>query len=251
MVDQVLKNTVELNNLVVEIAKLYSPKRLVIFGGSRKSGDNGAFYHASKNVIKDYKNDLPIQTFFIDNGVRSVISALKTQKDNTVQSLDLFCHGDPDAIYFILGASMDKIITREEVFKAKLGSNIYKTIVMAVEMGYSFEANQVKNQAAISSLNFSVFTDQAKIEIHGCNTGNGNDCFASELSSQLYKAGKTQGIVIGHATSANPNIGGTIKILEQDYRHGTRIIYHNGKAIKTVTSSGRITANTIREALGR
>lgn len=48
MVDQVLKNTVELNNLVVEIAKLYSPKRLVIFGGSRKSGDNGAFYHASK-----------------------------------------------------------------------------------------------------------------------------------------------------------------------------------------------------------
>ncbi len=121
---------------------------------------------------------------------------------------------------------------------------------MALERGYDFSANRVINQAAISSLKLSVFTDQSKIEIHGCNTGRGDDCFASELSIQFYEAGKKQGIVIAHATSANPNIGGTTSITEQDYRHGTRVIYHNGKVIKTVTSSGRISANIIKEALG-
>ena len=41
-----------------------------------------------------------------------------------------------------------------------------------------------------------------------------------------------------------------MKVTEQDYRHGTRIIYHKGKAVKTITSSGRISASIIREALG-
>lgn len=234
----------------VEIVKLKSPVRLVVYGGSRKASDNSAFLHASKNVIKDYQNDLPIKSFFINNGSRSVISALADQEDNTIQSLDLFCHGDPDGLYYILGASLDKTITREEVFQGKLAANIYKTVMMAIWRGYDFDGNQIKNQAAISSLKLSVFTIQSKVEIHGCNTGRGDDCFASELSLQLYKAGKKQSVVVGHATSANPNIDGTTKVTEQDYRHGTRIIYHNGKAVKTITSSGRISASIIREALG-
>ncbi len=66
----------------VEIVKLKSPVRLVVYGGSRKASDNSAFLHASKNVIKDYQNDLPIKSFFINNGSRSVISALADQEDN-------------------------------------------------------------------------------------------------------------------------------------------------------------------------
>lgn len=248
MVDQY--QTTTQRNAQLEVVRLKVATRLVIYGGARKSGDNSAFFHASKNVIKDYKNDLPVKSFFINNGARSVVSALKDQGDNTVQSLDLFCHGDPDGVYFVLGASIDKEITREDVFKGKLGSNIYRSVLMASIRGFDFDGNQIKNQAAISSLNLKVFTNESKIEIHGCNTGRGNNCFASELSTQLYKAGKTKGIVIAHATSANPNIGGTVKIADQDYRHGTRIIYHNGNAIRTITSSGRITANTIKEALG-
>ncbi len=234
----------------VEVVKLKSPVRLIIYGGARKSGDNSAFLHASKNVIKDYKNDLPIKNYFINNGSKSVINALAAQEDNTVQSLDLFCHGDPDGVYYVLGASLDKTITREGVFQGKLASNIYKTVIMAAWRGFDFDGNQIKNQAAISSLKFSVFTEKSKIEIHGCNTGRGDDCFASELSLQLYKAGKKQSVVIAHATSANPNIDGTTTISEQDYRHGTRIIYYKGKAVKTITSSGRISANTIREVVG-
>ena len=42
----------------VEVVKLKSPIRLVLYGGARSIGDNGAFFHASKNVISDYKNDL-------------------------------------------------------------------------------------------------------------------------------------------------------------------------------------------------
>ena len=184
--------TTTIQKTIIEVVKLRSPARLVIYGGSRKPSDNSAFLYASKNVIKDYNNDLPVKSIFINNGARSVVAALQTQFDNTVQSLDLFCHGDPDAVYFILGASIDKMITREDVFKGKLGSNIYKTAVMAAWRGYDFDGNQVKNQAAISSLKLSAFTNQAKIEIHGCNTGSGNDCFASELSHQLYKAGNSE-----------------------------------------------------------
>ena len=57
-------------------------------------------------------------------------------------------------------------------------------------------------------------------------------------------------MVIGHASKANPNIDGTTSVTKQDYRHGTRIIYHKGKAVKTITSSGRISSNIIRTTLG-
>ena len=40
-------------------------------------------------------------------------------------------------------------------------------------------------------------------------------------------------------------------MIKQDYRHGTRIIYHNGLAVKTVTSSGRIASGVINTALGK
>ena len=49
----------------VEVVKLKSPIRLVLYGGARSLGDNGAFFHASKNVIADYKNDLPVKSYFI------------------------------------------------------------------------------------------------------------------------------------------------------------------------------------------
>ncbi|MFD2709685.1 hypothetical protein ACFSX8_12555 [Acinetobacter gyllenbergii] len=67
---------------------------------------------------------------------------------------------------------------------------------------------------------------------------------------KFINSGKYKSVVIGHASKANPNIDGTTSIKEQDYRHGIRIIFHNGKAIKKVTSSGRISADIIRSALG-
>ncbi len=117
MVDKTPNATVEINKLAVQILTYNLPKRLFIYGGSRQAGDNGAFYHASRNVLKDYNNDLPSISFFVDKGNKSVISALKKQRDNSIQSLDLFCHGDPDAIYFILGASMAESISKTDIYE--------------------------------------------------------------------------------------------------------------------------------------
>ena len=107
----------------VEIVKLKSFVRLVIYGGAVKASDNSAFKFASKNVVKDYKNDLPVKNFFILNGANTVISVLETQLENSVQSLDLFCHGDPNGVYFMIGASLDKNIENKE--KNPIASNIY------------------------------------------------------------------------------------------------------------------------------
>lgn len=248
MVDKTPNATVELSKLAVQIATLKTTKRLFIYGGARLKGDNGAFYQASRNVLKDYNNDLPVINYLITDGANTVINALKEQIDNTVQSLDLFCHGDPNGIYFVLGASLDKDVLNREY--KPIASNIYAQWGKSIWRGYNDPEKKMKNQYAISNIKFSIFTNQSKIEIHGCNTGRGDDCFASELSIQFYKAGKKQGVVIAHTTDATPNIDGTTKITEQDYRHWTRVIFHNGKVIKTVTNSGRISANIIKEALG-
>lgn len=59
-------------------------------------------------------------------------------------------------------------------------------------------------------------------------------------------------VVIGHFTKANPKINGEkTTIAEQDYRHGTRRIYHNGKLIGTYIQKGRISAKTINEMLAK
>ena len=246
MVDQY--QTTTQRNAQLEVVRLKVATRLVIYGGARKSGDNSAFFHASKNVIKDYKNDLPVKSFFIDKGAETIVSALKNQNDNTVQSLDLFCHGDPDGVYFVLGASIDKSV--ENIERKPISSNIYKDKFSSNFRGFWDDEKQMKNQYAISNLKLSAFTNESKVEIHGCNTGRGEDCFAAELSKQLFDAGKIKSVVIGHASKANPNIGGTTSVTKQDYRHGNRIIYHNGKAILSFTGGGRISSKIIRDALG-
>ena len=100
--------------------------------------------------------------------------------------------------------------------------------------------------------NFKVFTNESKIEIHGCNTAfDGElDTLSSLISLALFKAGKKRSVVIGHADFSSPNRGGTKDISKQDYRHETRIIYNNGKVIAKTRREGRLSAEFIKNALG-
>ncbi len=66
---------------------------------------------------------MPVKNFFILNGANTVVSVLETKLENSVQSLDLFCHGDPNGVYFMIGASLDKNIENKE--KNPIASNIY------------------------------------------------------------------------------------------------------------------------------
>ena len=110
-----------------------------------------------------------------------------------------------------------------------------------------------------------VITNSAKIEIHGCNSVGGTivaDNIVINLSQFLYEAGKTESVVIGHSTEANPNLPSTKRKkgvtdkewkeranISQDYHHGERKVYNNGKVILTTTKEGRITGEEIRETL--
>lgn len=237
----------------VEIVKLKSPIRLVLYGGARSLGDNGAFFHASKNVISDYKNDLPIKSYFISGGIKQFIELINSQPANSVQSLDIFGHGSEMGVYTVIGASMSKNLTSEEVYSKNLASNLYRNIATKANQWEIRGSGNWSNLFTVSDINFNVFTNESKIEIHGCNTANEGiilDTFSSKLSKGLSSAGKSRSIVIGHADYTNPNRGGTTEISKQDYRHGLRIIYNNGKIILKTKQEGRISATSIKKALG-
>lgn len=80
-----------------------------------------------------------------------------------------------------------------------------------------------------------------------------SDTIVINLSQYLYDAGKTESMVIGHSTKRKK--GETDKEwkeranISQDYRHGERMFYNNGKVILTTTKEGKITGEEIREAL--
>ena len=91
---------------------------------------------------------------------------------------------------------------------------------------------------------FTVFTDDARIQIHGCNTARGlmpGNTLVEEISEQIYKVGRKNAYVIGHTDKSNPNINGPkTMIKQQDYRHGERSIYHNGGLLMNTNKKGII-----------
>jgi hypothetical protein len=54
-----------------------------------------------------------------------------------------------------------------------------------------------------------------------------------------------EGYVIGHVTKANPNINDTKDVKAQDYRHGHRAIWQNGKVIKETTQQRSLNLDEI------
>lgn len=235
-------------------------KRLLLYGGAKKAADNSAFYYASLNVMKDYGKDGVIIRKAVDTA-KKIIDLIEEQEDNSIQSLDIFCHGSQVGLYFIKGASIYKDITSEEVEKQKLNSPL-----AIGSFNNIFNRNLSGEDRLISDINYNKFTYSAKIEIHGCNTGASIDWFSiinnicQDLSENLYDAGKENTVVIGHSTEANPNLPTTKrkknetdkewnkrKIEEQDYRHGERKVYNNGRVILTTKEQGRITAKDINE----
>lgn len=98
-------------NAKVEQIKIKLPVQLIIYGGAKSASDNSAFLHASKNVIKDYRNDLPIKSYFMSQGIKQLINAINKEAENSVQSLDVFSHGSEEGLYTVLGASVIESIT--------------------------------------------------------------------------------------------------------------------------------------------
>jgi hypothetical protein len=239
-------------NAKVEQIKIKLPVRLIIYGGARSASDNSAFLHASKNVIKDYRNDLPIKSYFMSQGIKQLINAVNKEAENSVQSLDIFSHGSELGLYTVIGASLKNFITHEYAQVNNLASNLYRNRLTKINQYEMFGGANWRNSFVISEINFKVFTIESKIEIHGCHSAfdGERDTLCALMSKALYQAGKKRSVVIGHADFATPNRGGTKVISQQDYRHEERVIYNNGNVIARTRAEGRISSSFIKRALG-
>ena len=222
--------------------------RLIFWGGAKRKSDNSAFNIAAKNVAKDYSgDDVSINKAY---SAKKIISIINNQK-KLIQSIDFLTHGSQYALYIVrVEDDTDNSYLNKDINEDVEANNLYAS--KTVKSSQSWFAGS--DEGVINDIDFSKFTNNAKIEIHGCKSGADTymvDNIAINLSENLYDADKLKSVVIAHLTKANPNINGEgkTKISEQDYRHGNRIIYNNGKKLFTTTSQGRITASDINDFL--
>ncbi len=225
--------------------------RLLFHGGARSLADNSAFHFASLNVYNDYRrnyiDDLSSRES-VGSG-KQIVEKIDSQEDNSIKSIDFFSHGDMFALYLIKGASIYETISKESVESNNLNASLYLGSVTRFWRG----SNLHEDSRKIDEINFKKCNNKCIIEIHGCLTAGNlylHDNMCEELSELLYSNGKTEAIVIGHTERANPNIKGSITTNEeQDYRHGERKIFYNGRVIHTTKREGLITRNEIDDLL--
>lgn len=225
--------------------------RFLFHGGTReKNADgsarnvgvahNSAFYFAAQNVAKDYKNGEKRSIKIIT--AADMVRTINACPAGSVTSLDVFCHGTPYSLNFSIKENENcGLVTG---WMAKQGLRAYYSTWDEGIYNFSSDSRYV------SDINFKVFTDDARIQIHGCNTARGSmpgNTLVEEFSEQIYTAGRKKAYVIGHTDKSNPNINGpTTTIKQQDYRHGERSVYHNGSMVKTTKQIGVIAHDEIQ-----
>ena len=221
--------------------------RFIFFGGTRERNENGsvrqlgiahngAFFAAARNVEKDYKSENSgdeIKLVKISTAA-NMVGQINASKSGTITSLDVLCHGTPYSLNFSVKENENCGVVTGLVAEGML--MIYYS---SWEDGiYSFSSDS----RYVSDIDCSVFVADVRIQIHGCNaarSGMPGDTLAETLSKDLYKAGKKRSYVIGHTDKSSPNIrGGKTTIAEQDYRHGSRAIIHNGQVVGSTTKKG-------------
>lgn len=230
--------------------------RFIYHGGTReKNADgstrgvgvahNSAFEFAAQNVAKDHKGGdkriVKITT------AAAMVEQINKCDTSSVSSLDILCHGTPYSLNFSVKENENCGLVTSWI--AKQGIRIYYSSWDDGVYNFSSDSQYV------SDINFKVFTNDARIQIHGCNTARGSmpgNTLTEEFSEQLYAAGKKKSYVIGHTDKSNPNINGAnTGLREQDYRHGERAIYHNGKLLKDTKKRGLLSHSEIQELLDK
>lgn len=222
--------------------------RLLLWGGAAVPGDNSAFEFAKANVVRDYKNADKGGFVFVEKRIqvaKDIVAAINAQEDDSIRSLDIWTHGGPQALYLTTAKPPPpKDASWYEQTAYRVGrftlhnSSLYRTRSNLVVQG----AGWVEGSALIADIKFSKFAAHAKVELHGCRTADTEsdaDNIVADFSLRLYEAGKKSAVAIGHADKANPNIkGGGEALAEQDYRHGQRVLFSNGKVVKATSQKG-------------
>ncbi|ABC32268.1 hypothetical protein HCH_05610 [Hahella chejuensis KCTC 2396] len=215
-------------------------------GSARTIGinDNSAFKFAALNVEKTYQkfgDSVILKKITTAQDIVNFISSLQT---SSIASLDILCHGSPLTLNFSL-----KPYEACGFYASWLGKKAIESYYSDDDGSYSFTSQA----RSVSDINWSKFTDNARVQLHGCLTAsdwfrapNGKKIFpilvdniVEQISDELQSAGKSKALVIGHTTRGNPLINGkNTTLLQQDYRHGERKIYSNGKLVLTTKQKG-------------
>jgi hypothetical protein len=220
--------------------------RLLLWGGASRPSDNDTFDYAKRNVAKDYKALDKNKYIVIDKRIavaQDIVDHINAQDNNSIRSLDIWTHGGSDALYLTTAEppppESEAWIRRRWYEVRRWGghnSSLYRS-----RTGRHLKAVVwTSGSALLGDIEFGKFAENAKIEFHGCKTAadfKDEDNIAADFSERLFKAGKTQSVVIGHSENAVPLIDNMkpipANIPKQDYRHGLRVIYHNGKLVST------------------
>lgn len=220
--------------------------RYIYFGGTREKNSDGsvrqvgiahnsAFQMAAKNVQRDYgKFD---ETVFLKKITTAAVMAkeINSLKKDTLKSLDILSHGTPYSLNFSLEENVNSGLVTG--FMAKMLLKSYYSDFFDWEI-YNFG----KFSRYVKQINFEVFSNDARVQFHGCNTAKGDmpgDTLAEKISKGLWNADKKLAYVIAHTDKSNPNIDGKkTTIAGQDYRHGNRAIIHNGNILYETKNKG-------------
>jgi hypothetical protein len=209
-----------------------------------------------------------IKRIYFDNA-RQIVDSINRQR-LVIRSVDFLSHSRDDRI----GATMTRVGVqyRTSLFESK--DRMEESRVLADAEGG--DLHNSSRMASIEEIDFSHFSYDAVIEVHGCHAGTGVDSLPANicrrLSLALYMSGKQLAVVIGHGTRANPNArsaSGRVRsgaaavgaaavgpapgfresVLAQDYRHGLRMVYFNGRSILATRVSGAIPRMAIISAI--
>lgn len=253
--------------------------RLIFIANCFTSAENSAFRYAAANLIADYERDTVsrqvIKRIYFDNA-RQIVDSINSQR-LVIRSVDFLSHSRSDRIGAI--STRRGIQYRTSLFESR--ERMEEARVLADAEGGDLH-NGVR-MASIEEINFSRFSYDAVIEIHGCHAGTEIDSLPGgmcrRLSQALYMSGKQLAVAIGHVTRANPNprvgarsgaaaigsashsgavvasagsgpVGGFREsVLAQDYRHGLRMVYFNGRTILSTRQPGAIPRAEIFSAI--
>jgi len=241
--------------------------RLIFIAKCFTSAENSAFRFAAANLVADYERDsfargrVVVKRIYFDNA-RQIVDSINRQR-LVIKSVDFLSHSRDDRI----GAEMTRgaVQYRTSLF----GSREREEEARVLEDASGGDLHNSPRMASIEDINFSHFSYDAVIEIHGCHAGAGIDSLPANIckrmSRALYMSGKQLAVVIGHGTRANPNEargagthsgvaaapgpGFRESVVAQDYRHGLRLVYFNGRTILATWAPGAIASTAIISAI--
>lgn len=240
--------------------------RLIFIAKCFTAAENSAFKFAAANLVADYGRDSVacrqvIKRIYFDNA-RQIVDSINHQR-LVIRSVDFLSHSRDDRI----GAEMTRgaVQYRTSLFVSREREEEARVLTDAA----GGDLRNSSRMASIEEIDFAHFSYDAVIEIHGCHGGGGVDSLPGNmcrrLSRALYKSGKRLAVVIGHGTRANPNEargagthsgvaaapgpGFKESVLSQDYRHGLRLVYFNGRTVLATRVPGAIPSAEIVGAI--